>query len=54
MKRKITTVLLSFRIKVKRMIMYKKANLFGFTHPSVVKSSRKLDHLLNKAQGICS
>ncbi|WP_420542309.1 aspartyl-phosphate phosphatase Spo0E family protein [Sporosarcina ureae] len=34
--------------------MYNKANRFGFTHPSVVKCSHKLDHLLNRAQGICS
>lgn len=46
--------LLLFRIKVKRIVMYKKASLFGFTHPSVVKCSHKLDNLLNRVQGICS
>lgn len=46
--------LLLLRIKVKRMGMYKKAQLFGFTHPSVVECSQELDTLLNKAQRICS
>ena len=54
MNTKIKMGLLLFRIKVKRMVMYKKANHFGFTHPSVVKCSSKLDDLLNRAQGICS
>ena len=54
MKKDVKMNVLLFRIKVKRIVMYKKASLFGFTHPSVVKCSRKLDHLLNKAQGIYS
>lgn len=46
--------LLLFRIKVKRMIMYKEAGYFGFTHPRVVQCSQELDSLLNKVQRICS
>ncbi|ARK23402.1 hypothetical protein SporoP37_00965 [Sporosarcina sp. P37] len=42
------------RIKVNRIVMYKKAEHFGFTHPSVIKCSQKLDNLLNRVQGICS
>lgn len=45
---------LLYRIKVKRIVMYKKAGRFGFTHPDVVKCSQQLDTLLNKAQGICA
>ncbi|MDW0110462.1 aspartyl-phosphate phosphatase Spo0E family protein [Sporosarcina aquimarina] len=45
---------LLFRIKVKRIIMYKKADRFGFTHPSTVKCSHELDDLLNRFQGICA
>ncbi|WP_156028879.1 aspartyl-phosphate phosphatase Spo0E family protein [Sporosarcina sp. D27] len=46
--------LLLLRIKVKRKVMYKKAEHLGFTHPSVVECSRELDILLNRVQGICS
>lgn len=46
--------LLLFRIKVKRIVMYKKAENLGFTHPSVVECSHELDILLNRVQGICS
>ncbi len=46
--------LLLFRIRVKRIIMYKKADHLGFTHPRVVKCSSELDILLNKVQGICT
>ncbi|WP_432355467.1 Spo0E family sporulation regulatory protein-aspartic acid phosphatase [Sporosarcina sp. A2] len=49
-----TRNLLLFRIKVKRIVMYKKAGHLGLTHPSVVKCSHKLDTLLNRVQGICS
>ncbi|WP_083030682.1 aspartyl-phosphate phosphatase Spo0E family protein [Sporosarcina ureae] len=45
--------LLLCRIEVKRIVMYKKAEFLGRTHPSVVKSSHSLDTLLNKVQGIC-
>ena len=45
--------LLLFRIKVKRVMMYKKAGHLGYTHPSVVKCSHELDTLLNKVQGVC-
>ncbi|WP_124070724.1 aspartyl-phosphate phosphatase Spo0E family protein [Filibacter tadaridae] len=45
---------LLFRIKIKRIIMYKKAGHFGFTHPSVVECSQELDILMNRVQGICS
>ncbi|PIC88025.1 hypothetical protein CSV72_02430 [Sporosarcina sp. P20a] len=41
---------LLLRIEVKRIIMYKKAAFLGFTHPSVVKTSQRLDTLLNRAQ----
>ncbi|MCM3758308.1 aspartyl-phosphate phosphatase Spo0E family protein [Sporosarcina aquimarina] len=46
--------LLLLRIKVKRKVMYKKAEHLGFTHPSVVECSHELDILLNRVQGICS
>lgn len=35
-------------IEIKRKIMYKKAKHLGFTHPTVVNCSQKLDGLLNK------
>ncbi|MDV6377917.1 aspartyl-phosphate phosphatase Spo0E family protein [Sporosarcina sp. GW1-11] len=54
MKNTIKKNLMLFRIKVKRIAMYKKAGHLGFTHPSVVKCSQELDNLLNKVQGICS
>ena len=54
MKNFVTQKYLGVRIKIKRTIMYKKAEQHGFTHPSVVKCSSELDHLLNKAQGICA
>ncbi|PIC84799.1 aspartyl-phosphate phosphatase Spo0E family protein [Sporosarcina sp. P1] len=46
--------LLLFRIEVKRIIMYKKAEFLGIAHPSVVRSSQRLDSLLNRVQGIYS
>ncbi|REB11573.1 aspartyl-phosphate phosphatase Spo0E family protein [Sporosarcina sp. BI001-red] len=54
MKNFVTKKLLLFRIRVKRIVMYKKAGHFGFTHPSVVKCSCELDTLLNRFQGICT
>ncbi|AXH98997.1 aspartyl-phosphate phosphatase Spo0E family protein [Sporosarcina sp. PTS2304] len=53
MKSAITMKYILFRIKLKKLIMYKKAGQLGFTHPSVVKCSSELDHLLNRIQGIC-
>lgn len=38
------------KINSKRIDMYKKANLFGFTHPLVVACSQELDSLLNQYQ----
>lgn len=38
------------QINFKREDMYKKAKLFGFTHPLVVACSQELDSLLNKYQ----
>ncbi|WP_322789568.1 aspartyl-phosphate phosphatase Spo0E family protein [Paenisporosarcina antarctica] len=40
------------QIKLKKRIMYMRANLFGRTHSSVVTCSQELDTLLNKYQGI--
>lgn len=37
-------------IKLKRRIMYKKANYLGFTDPRVVSCSQELDALLNAYQ----
>jgi len=45
------TVLLN-EIKVKKRVMYLRANIFGRTHSSVVACSQELDTLLNKYQGI--
>lgn len=45
------SVLLAEIIKYKRE-MYRKAKHLGFTHPSVVHCSQKLDDLINKYQGI--
>lgn len=42
--------ILKGQINSKRKDMYKKAKLFGFTHPLVVACSQELDSLLNKYQ----
>ncbi|PIC72131.1 sporulation protein Spo0E [Sporosarcina sp. P16b] len=54
MNKSIKKKLLMLRIEVKRIIMYKKAEFLGITHPSVVRSSQRLDSLLNRVQGIYS
>lgn len=41
---------LRIQIDLKRKIMYKMANDYGFTHPYVVSCSQELDQLLNQYQ----
>ena len=41
-------VVLLARIEIKRKIMYRRAKVFGFTHPIVVGCSQELDKLINE------
>lgn len=49
-KRSLTTTALLVLIDLKRKDMYKKAQIYGFTHPIVVTCSQELDQLLNRYQ----
>ncbi len=46
--------LLRFRIERKRKAMYKKAKIFGYTHPFVVACSQELDVLINSYHRMAS
>ncbi len=50
MKRLLNEKALLLQIGIKRKIMYRRAKIFGFTHPLVVECSQELDVLINKYQ----
>ncbi|HJF33443.1 MAG TPA: aspartyl-phosphate phosphatase Spo0E family protein [Sporosarcina psychrophila] len=50
MKRLFNEKALLVQIGIKRKVMYKRAKIFGYTHPLVVECSQELDVLINRYQ----